>query len=180
MSARLSANEAAAITTMRSIESAQAQLQSSGAVDVDRDGAGEYGTLAELCGACKLRGDTLPLDPPILPRSEVRDGIWTRSGYHFDVFLPAKTEGVYVEPKAADGSDVSANDAEIRWIAYAWPVDAGSTGVRVFVVDQEGDMLSCANPRRRQALHRARWAGLAAGPLNSGARRARIRDLFRI
>src|SRR3982751_4539852 len=38
MAPRLSANEAAAIATLRSISSAQAQVQSSGAIDSDGDG----------------------------------------------------------------------------------------------------------------------------------------------
>ncbi|MFN0008549.1 MAG: prepilin-type N-terminal cleavage/methylation domain-containing protein, partial [Planctomycetota bacterium] len=55
MSARLSANEAAAISTLRSITSAQAQLQSSAAIDTDADGAGEYGYFGELSGVDPLR-----------------------------------------------------------------------------------------------------------------------------
>ena len=55
MSARLSANESAAIATLRSISSAQAQLQSSGAIDTDADGGGEYGYFGELAGAQPLR-----------------------------------------------------------------------------------------------------------------------------
>jgi hypothetical protein len=145
MSARLCANEAAATATMNSLASAEAQLQSSGAVDVDRDGAGEYGTFGELCGLCNLRGDNQPLEPSILPKLDVKNGILTRSGYHFTVFLPAKTEGLFIEPKAADGRDVCADRAEISWIGWGWPVDAGATGNRIFVLDQEGDLMSCAN-----------------------------------
>jgi len=43
LSARISANENAAIATLRSIASAQAQLQASSAIDTDADGGGEYG-----------------------------------------------------------------------------------------------------------------------------------------
>jgi prepilin-type N-terminal cleavage/methylation domain-containing protein len=50
MAARLSANESAAISTLRSLTSAQAQVQSSGAIDTDGDGAGEYGGFGELAG----------------------------------------------------------------------------------------------------------------------------------
>ena len=48
MSARISANENAAIATLRSIASAQAQLQSSCAIDTDADGGGEYGFFGEI------------------------------------------------------------------------------------------------------------------------------------
>ena len=118
MSARLVANESAAIAGMRSIASGEAQIESAGLVDRDRDGFGEYGSLDDLCGAAR-----------ILDWRDVHDGIATRSGYHYTVYLPK-----------------SADDAEVHWIGYAWPMDAGKTGNRVFVVDQEGDMLVCTNP----------------------------------
>ena len=47
---RVAANESAAISTLRSIASAQAQIQSASAIDCDSDGAGEYGYLADLAG----------------------------------------------------------------------------------------------------------------------------------
>ena len=40
LSARTNANEAAAIATLRALSSSEAELQSSGAVDTDADGAG--------------------------------------------------------------------------------------------------------------------------------------------
>src|SRR4030095_16704815 len=55
MSARLSANEAAAISTLRSISSAEAQIQSSGAIDTDGDGGGEYAYFAEMSGTVPMR-----------------------------------------------------------------------------------------------------------------------------
>src|SRR5258705_2176686 len=63
MSARLAANEAAAISTLRSVATAQSQLQSSDAVDTDADGAGEYGYFAELSGARPLRVTAAGLPP---------------------------------------------------------------------------------------------------------------------
>ena len=48
LTARLAANESAAISTLRSISSAQAQLQSAAAIDSDSDGGGEYGFFGEL------------------------------------------------------------------------------------------------------------------------------------
>ena len=55
MSARISANENAAIATLRSIASAQAQLQSSCAIDTDADGGGEYGFFGEMAGTAGMR-----------------------------------------------------------------------------------------------------------------------------
>ena len=55
MSARISANENAAIATLRSIASAKSQLESSCAIDTDADGGGEYGYFGELAGTAFLR-----------------------------------------------------------------------------------------------------------------------------
>ena len=55
ISARVSANENAAIATLRSIAAAQQQLQASSAIDTDADGGGEYGYFGELAGADPVR-----------------------------------------------------------------------------------------------------------------------------
>src|SRR5512134_3570136 len=67
LSARLSANETAAVATLRNIISAQAQFQQSAKADEDNDGTGEYGGFLELSGAVTGRlpaGTTLI--PPVL------------------------------------------------------------------------------------------------------------------
>ena len=107
-SARISANENGAIATLRSIASAQAQLQSSCAIDTDADGGGEYGFFGELSGVAWMRqydpaadapGDgadiTDLLDPPILPTAfgdivadNNGEGIVERAGYFFKMYLP--------------------------------------------------------------------------------------------
>lgn len=51
----IASNERAAIADLRSIASAQAQLASSGAIDTDDDGVGEYGYFGELAGTAPLR-----------------------------------------------------------------------------------------------------------------------------
>ena len=57
LSARLNANESAAIATLRNVISAQAQIKAQAAIDVDSDGIGEYGLFAEMAGigARKIR-----------------------------------------------------------------------------------------------------------------------------
>ena len=111
MSARISANENAAISTLRSIASAQAQLESSVAVDTDADGGGEFGFFGELSGAFPLRiydaVNDAPgvggapadlLDPPILSTGfgdlvadGAGDGVVERQGYFFKMYLPDVT-----------------------------------------------------------------------------------------
>jgi prepilin-type N-terminal cleavage/methylation domain-containing protein len=73
MSARLAANESAAISTLRSVSSAQAQVQSSGAIDTDADGAGEYAYFAELAGLQPLRiaTGTPPVAGPGAPATDM-------------------------------------------------------------------------------------------------------------
>jgi hypothetical protein len=37
--------------------------------------------------------------------------------------------------------------ASRRWCAYAWPVEYGRTGLRTFVIDQDGNELCVDDPR---------------------------------
>lgn len=161
LAARLSANEAAAVSTLRSISSAQAQIQSSGAIDTDADGSGEYGYFAELAGSVPMRVSNLGaaaagaagtdlLNPAILPTAfgTVANGVVSRSGYFFQMWLP---DGSFqgVSEDAAGGKTAApfpgSNEGEIMWACYAWPADVGGTGNRCFFVNQEGDLLQSQN-----------------------------------
>src|SRR5438105_5559898 len=55
LSARLNANETAAISTLRNISSSEAQFQASAKADVDNDGTGEFGYFKEMSGAVGIR-----------------------------------------------------------------------------------------------------------------------------
>ncbi|MCZ6598123.1 MAG: prepilin-type N-terminal cleavage/methylation domain-containing protein [Planctomycetota bacterium] len=109
MSARISANENAALATLRSIASAQHQMESACAIDTDADGGGEFAYFGELAGMSPMRKYGPPpvdapvigvapidlLDPPILPTSfgdvisnAAGDGIVQRQGYYFQIWLP--------------------------------------------------------------------------------------------
>jgi type IV pilus assembly protein PilA len=172
MSARLAANESAAISTLRSVSSAQAQIQSSGAIDTDSDGAGEYAYFAELSGTRPLRVNTgtpaapVPgagnpatdlLNPAILSSAFGNVAAFgaarcvSRQGYLFEMFLPANTAA----PVAGIAEDVGggklagpfpgSNNGELMWCCYAWPGNVHKTGNRAFFVSQEGDLLQCLN-----------------------------------
>jgi len=176
MSARLAANEAAAISTLRSISSAQAQVQSSAAIDTDADGAGEYGFFAELAGSVSMRtADALGapqntgaavdiLNPSILPNAfgVVTGSLVQRSGYYFQIWLPdAAFVGIPEDPTGGSFATFpDPNNGEILWCCYAWPVDLNSTGNRCFFVNQEGDLLQCQN---RQAA--VQFTGNAAATM---------------
>jgi len=162
MAARLSANESAAISTLRSISSSQAQIQSSGAIDTDSDGAGEYGYFAELAGTFPLRIDTGgavagagvagvdELTPPVLSTAfgNVANSLVTRSGYFYQMWLPAigiPAVGVPEAPAGGAAAFPDPNNAETLWSCYAWPVAVSQTGNRSFFVNQEGDLMQCLN-----------------------------------
>jgi hypothetical protein len=128
--ARPHANEAAAIAALKNISSAQAQAQASGVIDTDSDGVGEYGYFRELSGVVCVRGDQeggsseRRMVPPVLSGAfgKVEQGVVVRSGYCFAVFLPGKDSRLLGEgDQGGRGRCVRADQAEVRWCAYAWP-----------------------------------------------------------
>lgn len=174
MSARISANENAAIATLRSIAAAQQQFQASCAVDTDADGGGEFAFFGELAGARPMRiyvSNVLPpalgvvgideLDPPYLATAfglvipDVSgDGVVERQGYYFKIYLPGPTaagitpglpENGAGGARAGDLGAWGSANCEIYWSAYAWPVDAEKTGNRAFFINQEGDIIQFDN-----------------------------------
>ena len=156
-------NESAAIATLKNISAAQAQCEASGAIDMNGNGRGEYGTFAELTGRDVVRGGKFALSPPVLSAvfQRVERGAVQRNGYCFCVFLPGK-DGALVAELAGGGPDVAAIDAaraETGWCVYAWPIEAGVTGQRVFVIDQSGNLRGTANADNRYSGLDQRPAG---------------------
>jgi len=163
LSARLNANESAAIATLKNVTSAQAQVQASGAIDANNNGAGEYGYFGELAGGVGVRDSTGSastdrLSPPVLSgafanvatQTGITGGVVTRSGYIYQLYLPssaavgipeADTGGVNTAPDAAQ--------AEVLWCCYAWPSSFGNSGKRAFFINQSGDVLSTKNLGQR-------------------------------
>src|SRR5215831_16569375 len=96
LSARLSANESAAIATLRNIIASESQFQTQAVVDTDGDGIGEYGWFTEMAGIVTPRGAAGPLVPPVLSAAlgtlqpPTNDYI-NRSGFMFQMFLPDAT-----------------------------------------------------------------------------------------
>ena len=152
LAARVGANEAAAIATLRNIHSAQMQAKVSGVIDRDGDGDGEYGSLAELAGAVELPSGEV-MSPPVLSRqfANVAGGTVTRSGYHYRIFLPVVGSTFAAEQEnGGSPAEVDADRAERNYVIYAWPMEAGVTGNRVFVASQDGDILFTDNGYPRQ------------------------------
>jgi hypothetical protein len=61
-----------------------------------------------------------------------------KGGYVYRVDVPRRSQG---------GIDLS----EQKYHAYAWPVDGGSTGVRVFVIDGDGTVFFSDNRGESQS-----------------------------
>ncbi|MEM9381292.1 MAG: hypothetical protein AAGB93_15170 [Planctomycetota bacterium] len=164
-SSRMNANESAAIATLRSIAAGQAQFQASGVVDTDGDGVGEFGLFGELTGTAPLRkpngrggvalGDEL-LSPPYLPPGLAPEptlagvSVTVRSGYVFQMWLPAAGLAGTTDMQLSGNASApltSPTYAEDQWCAYAWPLDHGKTGRRVFCITQSGDVFAFDNGR---------------------------------
>ncbi len=155
LSARLNANESAAIATLRNVVSAQSQLQSQGAIDQDLDGIGEHGWFAEAAGNVGLRDDTgavgaIILNPPVMSAALGRvdgNGFVNRSGYFFQINLPAAA-GVPLVEAGSPGGTPGGEDFDLcenTWCCYAWPAAFTNTGNRTFMVNQAGDVLQTNN-----------------------------------
>ncbi len=164
LAARLSANETAAIATLRNIISAQAQFQQGAKADTDNDGTGEYGGFIELSGAAAGRM-AAPLVPPVLSgafRVLNANGEVSRSGYFFRVYLPDDAGDGVGEPQVGYADDGSLNGdlAETTWCCYAWPVNYNQSGNRTFFTNQGGDVI---------ATEDSAYSGTGAGPAAEAA-----------
>ena len=156
--ARVRANENAAIATLRSIATAQQQFQSSGSIDTDDDGGGEYAFFGEMAGTVTPRGRTEPQDPAYQPTAFgnfTDGGCVERQGYLYRIFLPGSegTPPISAVGEAVGGGwnvqgpSVGSSNAEIIWCCYAWPTDAGKAGKRAFFINQSGDVTEMANEK---------------------------------
>lgn len=165
MSSRLSANEAAAIATLRNLHAAQDQFHAMAIRDQDTlppngypDGRGEFGGFMDLSGSIAPVNSgpnpTQPINPPILSgvfgiQDQPGDGLpaATRSGYWFRMYLPDQNGAPVAEPDggftAADPA--AANKQESQWVCYAWPVELDASGTRVFVIDSSGEVHQTKN-----------------------------------
>ncbi len=161
---RLTANESAAIATLKNLSSAQAQCQAANAIDANQNGAGEYGYFAELAGGIGVRNpsgaaSTDRLSPPVLSgnfaavstQAGITGGVVTRSGYIFQLYLPSASDiGVPESDTGGVGATApSALNCEVLWCCYAWPSSFGNSGKRIFFVNQSGDVLHSRNIAQR-------------------------------
>ena len=164
-SERIAENQRAARSTLRSIAAAQAEFQAAVEIDTNCDGVGEYGYFGELAGAdpmrvshfCEPGAGVAPADilsPPLLrsPFGRVAGSLVSHRGYLFQMWLPYQTvtgtvPAVEEDPSGGKGAAPfpgSVNGARM-WCCYAWPIDYGRTGDRVYFMNQRGLLLECKN-----------------------------------
>lgn len=150
---RMRSHERVAADTLRALAAAQSTFVARCIVDQDGDGAGEYGFLRELTGACVPRTRIMPLPPGEVLSAALgyvnASGVAVKVGYCHMVYLPTSSEVAATEsgrrlpqPDAGD-----ANPQETRWIAYAWPREYGVTGRCVFAVNQSAEVYVASNQR---------------------------------
>jgi prepilin-type N-terminal cleavage/methylation domain-containing protein len=179
LAAKLSANETAAIATLRNLASCQAQVQTSGKIDCDNDGIGEYGTFIEMTGTAAVRkgftagapassdftAQGTQVNPPILSPALANVsavGFVTKAGYAFMIFLPDNASPAQfahetvASPGAVPGiagspggSKFGCDLSETNWCAYAQPVARTNSGNRRFFVSQAGDVMQSANEKAK-------------------------------
>jgi len=151
ISSRIASYETAAQGTLRSLAAAETTFVTRCIVDQNGNGSGEYGYLQELTGYVTPRGKNAPLPTgegisAALGKTDAK-GVSTKSGYCFNLWLPtaagpAESEGAGSVPAA---SAANAPVQETRWACYSWPVQHGSTGYRVFVVNQQAEVYQAPN-----------------------------------
>lgn len=175
--AKLTANEASALITMRALSQAQAQVTSSPQIDSNGDGQAEYGYFAELAGFSVTRVDSGGVVGPGGPSSKlvpnallaalgnVNGGVVTYAGYVFQVWLPDATVANLTPgiPEDASGGKLSAPfpdpvNCASTWCAYGWPLALNKTGTPCYFVNEKGQILMYNN---RGAVT---YSGLAGGP----------------
>ncbi len=185
---RQGSNETAAVATLKSLTSAQATCQSQARIDANRDGQGEYGTLLEISSQSGVRDVLVPgaiagvrfggkgskINPPIISTSlgaVDADGIVTKGGYCFRIFLPdsANPAGFVHETGPAEKvglaggtGKVGIDASETAWCAYAWPVKYGKRTRRAFFVNQSNDVMQSRNEV-------AKWSGPQRAPPGNSA-----------
>lgn len=154
MSARLQANERAAIETLRAIATAESKFRTAAHVDQDADGAGEFGTLAELTGTAPMRGREIALAPPLLAADSrfAERGVILRSGYLFRVDLSTRLTRVI-------------DFDEREFVIHAWPLQRGATGVRAFTIDANARIEVTDNRGEGQ-----QYSGLDNAPASDAAK----------
>ena len=160
---RLTANEAAASGTLKTIQGAMVTFQGSSTRDEDLDGVGEYGIIKQMTGAFATPKDAarkLDLLPGTLQTTTrtTPAGLPQANNYFFLAVVPRDTaaDGTNVtllgDDRAAQGDcdtatitpGNNANNGEKQYVVGAAPDVYNESGRRVFVLSNDGQVRSPA------------------------------------
>ena len=135
LESRISANESAAATSLKSgFFPAQISFQAMALVDHDQDGRGSYGFMGELSGHTEIGGQSVSL-----LSTQYTGPHAVISGYHFQIYVLDGKGQAFATPAERDASQD--NGQERYWVAYAWPTNADN-GRRRFAITHEGTIYS--------------------------------------
>lgn len=139
------ATGAAAVSRLRGVLFAQDVLRAKALIDPDKDGIGSAAFLGELVGQVGLRGGKR-LDPPLLERypqlTETAIGQAAEiAGHYLIVCLPARKGGFTARPEES----VDDEEAERRFVAYAWPSAEGRGLRQAYFIDEHERILVAAS-----------------------------------
>lgn len=175
--AKLTANEASALITLRALSQGQAQVVTAPNIDSNGDGQAEYGYFAELAGFSVTRVDSGGVVGPGGPESKlvpnalltalgnVQNGVVNYAGYLFRVWLPAPTAAGLTPgiPEDLGGGKLAGPypdpvNCATTWCAYGWPQVRGQSGTPCYFVNERGQILMYNNNGP------VKYSGAANGP----------------
>jgi prepilin-type N-terminal cleavage/methylation domain-containing protein len=164
ITAKIRANETAAVAMIRTVSTAQAQFRQSAAADEDADGQGEYGYFGELGGTVGVRGGARKTvtDLNASMAFVTASGEMLRSGYIYRMYLP-EAGGVGHREAAGGGVASGVLDtslAELHWCCYAYPQNYGATGEASFFVQERAEITRSEDPS---------YTGLGCATLRAGS-----------
>lgn len=146
ISSRLNANEVAAASLIRTVTTAQQQFVQSGKADEDSDGAGEFGTFAEMGARIGIRGGAARVPTDLTQSLALVNaaGEVQRNGYILRMYLPGPG-GQAERERPLGGMPAGVLDpnlAETYFACYAFPFDIGVTGNRTLFVNERSQVVS--------------------------------------
>lgn len=143
LSSRSYANESAIVQTLRALATAQFQFVAAGALDQNKDGQPEFGTLGEMSSRQPLRGTSVLLSPRLITDSLGQldaNGRVTRHGYFIAPYMPAAS-GQGLAETSANIASIDPSLAANYWTCVAWPINQGQTGRLTMFINQQGQLV---------------------------------------
>jgi hypothetical protein len=134
------------VSLLREVSFAQDAMRRYAEIDPDGDKIGSAGLLSELTGASKARGERILSYPPLAqryaPRTGTRSGPATEQDGHLLLICLPGLDGSWV---TRPGQAIDDEHAERRWVAYAWPAQAGLGHSAAYFIDEHERILTSEN-----------------------------------